>query len=390
MYSRKIYPFLKEHLAKRQITVLTGMRRTGKTTLVKQLLQDIPSDNKLYIDLERIDNRELFSEKNYENIIRALEQRGLQFTQPAYIVLDEIQLVQALPGILKYFYDQYNIKWIVTGSSSFYAKQIFSESLAGRKKLFELYQLDFGEFLTFKQVPWRSLPLFKQQTSAADYERLKSYYEEFIAYGGFPEVVLAATTKDKLDLLSDILSAYIHFDIPAMTHMRRTDALYKIVKLLATRIGTRLEYQKIAQVVGLSRQTTQQYIDFLEQTYVIHRLAVFTHNTDREIVKAQKVYFCDTGLVGILAQVAAGSLFENAIYNQLKHYGQLRYFALKTGKEVDFILNGDKAIEVKESSTTQDLRQLRHLSKYTKIKQCVLVSRTVSTVADTYWGGDIR
>ena len=151
-HKRKLFSLLKEHLGRKQITVLTGMRRTGKTTLLKHLLADEPSVNKLYIDLERIDNRELFFEKNYDNIIIALQNRGLDFKKKTLIAIDEIQLVSNISSVLKYLYDHFHIKFIVTGSSSYYLKNLFSESLAGRKKIFELYPLDFGEFLVFKEI----------------------------------------------------------------------------------------------------------------------------------------------------------------------------------------------------------------------------------------------
>jgi len=149
-YPRKIFSELTDHLDKRQITVITGMRRTGKTTLAIELLRQAKDTNQIFIDLERFDNRELFTDPNYDNIIRQLTGRGLDFTRKAWIVLDEIQLVPHITSVLKYLYDHYPIKFIVTGSSSFYLKNLFSESLAGRKILFELYPLSFGEFLNFR------------------------------------------------------------------------------------------------------------------------------------------------------------------------------------------------------------------------------------------------
>ena len=135
-YQRNIFLELKEHLEVKQVTVLTGMRRTGKTTLVKQLIEISPIRQKIYFDLERIDNRELFSEKNYDNIILALTQRGILFSEKVLIAIDEIQLVPNLPSVIKYLYDTYDIKFLLTGSSSYYLKNRFNESLAGRKKIF--------------------------------------------------------------------------------------------------------------------------------------------------------------------------------------------------------------------------------------------------------------
>ena len=140
-YLRNIQKELEKHLKVRHITVLTGMRRTGKTTLVKKLLEGVKSKNKLYLDLERFDIRKLFKENNYDLILRNLEAKGLNLSEKIYLAIDEIQLVKNIPSVLKYFYDNYEIKLIVTGPSSYYLKNLFSESLAGRKKIFELSSL---------------------------------------------------------------------------------------------------------------------------------------------------------------------------------------------------------------------------------------------------------
>ncbi len=134
-------PDLTAHLVKKQVTVLTGMRRTGKTTLLKRLMVLSDIRQKVFFDLERIDYRELFSEKNYEAIVYALTQRGINMQEKVLIGIDEIQLVPNLPSVVKYLYDQYDIKFILTGSSSYYLKNKFEESMAGRKKIFEVYPL---------------------------------------------------------------------------------------------------------------------------------------------------------------------------------------------------------------------------------------------------------
>lgn len=133
---RKIYKTLCEHAIQPQVSIITGLRRTGKTTLVKQLLVDYFPNNSIYFDLERLDNRNLFNDSNYENIILALKQRGVNFSSQVAIAIDEVQFLPNLSSVVKYLYDNYNIKFIITGSSSYYIKNLFTESLAGRKKIF--------------------------------------------------------------------------------------------------------------------------------------------------------------------------------------------------------------------------------------------------------------
>ncbi len=389
---RPIYQQLKTHLDRWQITVLTGMRRTGKTTLVKQLLAESPIVQKLYIDLERIDNRMLWSETNYENIILALTQRGLRFSEPVLLALDEIQLVPNLPSVLKYLYDSYPIKFVVTGSSAYYLKNQFNESLAGRKKLFDVYPLDFGECLTFRGISAVSLSWTDAaQFVHAEYERLKGHYEEYIQFGGFPEVVLTSVTSDKRDLLHDILSSYINYDILTLADIRNPTNLYKLIRLLAVRVGTKLDISKLTSFAGLSRQTVENYLDLLEQSYLIRTIPVLANSPDREIVKARKLYFLDNGIASVAGDLGSGAVFENAVFNQLHQRSDVAYYQLKTGREIDFVLDKTIGIEVKETAAEADWKNVQSLGQHLALTQHYVVGRQPIRIFDGYiWGGFIR
>lgn len=388
---RKIFAGLKKHMAVKQATVITGMRRSGKTTLVKELLKLCGSKNQLYLDLQRLDIRELFAEKNYDNIIMALAERGLNLKERAFIGLDEIQLLPGAVGAIKYLYDNYYLKFIITGSSSFYLKNLFSESLAGRKKIFELFPLDFGEWLAFKGIAHKERDFWQLDFRVSEYERLKFYYEEYIHFGGFPEVVLANTEEQKHDLLNDIISSFINIDIKLLADFRDSRAIYNLVKLLAARAGNKLDYSKLSGITGLSRSTVHDYVDLFEKSYLIKRLQVFTSNSEREIVKVPKIYFYDNGLLNVLAEANSGVQFENAVFTELHHFGDLCYFSLKNGREIDFILNKEIAVEVKETPVLTDEKKLQELCKSLKIKKYRLVGRHASPRFKNYiWSGDIR
>lgn len=391
-YKRSIYTTLLDHLSQKQITVLTGMRRTGKTTLVKQLMQDSKINQKYYFDLERMDNRTLFSEPNYETIIYALTQQGANFNDKVLIAIDEIQLVPNLPSVLKYLYDTYDIKFIVTGSSAYYMKNMFSESLAGRKKLFEIYPLNFTELLSFNGLITSPIPLENAHIFVkAEYERLKNYYESYINYGGFPEVVLSQSIQHKTDMIQDIISSYINFDITLLSDIRNPTNLYKLIKLLAVRIGTKLDVSKLTSLTGISRPTVENYLNLLEQSYLIRTIPVLSYSPDREITKARKVYFLDNGIAAVSAQAGSGSLFENAVFNQLLHFGDIAYYQLKTGKEIDFILNKKKCFEVKETATEADLKNLNTISKNINISDNQIIGRHPVKLFDGFvWGGFIQ
>ncbi len=389
-YKRKIYNELLAHAQTPLVTVLTGMRRTGKTTLVQQLLLDMPGKNSLYMDLQRPDNRELFDEKNYEAIRESFIAQGLSADEPMVIALDEIQLSPDSPSAIKYLSDHHKIKFIVTGSSSYYLKNLFSESLSGRKKLFELHPLDFGEFLTFKNISFSQRDWTKGKFNSLEHNRLSSYYEEYISFGGFPQVVLAQSEVEKRDLLSDIMSSYINIDVRSLADFSDERNLYSLAKLLAGRVGSRVEYSKLSRLTGISRPTVTNYISFFEKTYLINTVPVYTKSVDREIVKSRKLYFCDTGLANTLAELSSGAQFENTLFNQLSRVGQIQYYALKTGHEIDFILNNDLAIEAKETPLGGDLTHLAHMATNTQIQNFRLVGRHQSPNFTNYaWAGSI-
>jgi len=391
-YSRTIYKALFEHLNKKQITVLTGMRRTGKTTLVKQLMNDSDIRQQYYFDLERMDNRSLFSEENYESIIYALTQRGADFNEKVLIGIDEIQLAPNLPSVLKYLYDSYDIKFIITGSSAYYMKNMFSESLAGRKKIFEVYPLNFAELLSFNGISISDIPLSNAGIFVkSEYERIKNYYETYINYGGFPEVVLSPTIDDKKDMIQDIISSYINFDIALLSDIRNPANLYKLIKLLSVRIGTKLDISKLTSMTGISRPTVENYLDLLEQSYLIRTIPVLSNSPDREITKAKKIYFLDNGIASISADAGSGAMFENAVFNQLQNRGSISYYQLKSGKEIDFILDKEACYEVKETATESDLKNLMTLAQNLNIKECSVIGRHPVKLFEGYiWGGFIH
>ncbi len=392
MITRTIYPLLEGHLKNKLITVITGLRRVGKTTAVKHLLDSITSENKLYLDLERVENRFLFNQFNYKDIELSLQAEGIDFSKKAYIALDEIQLCPAITSVVKYLYDTYDIKFIVTGSSSFYIRNRFSESLAGRKRIFEMEPLSFFEYLL---VAGEKLPVISTASfvpfNLAFYNKFKKHYNNFLKYGGFPEVVLAETEVEKSEYLKDIVNSYIELDIKLLSDFNVSDELYKIILLLVERVGSKLDYTKIGSTIGCNRQKIKEYIRLLEYTYFIRLLTPFTHNRDREIALQQKIYFSDNGLLTALGNKNSGALLENMVAVQLARKGKLQYYAKKTGQEIDFILNGKSAIEVKETASVADLNLLKTRAQSIGLRSTHLVGlkSANSNFADFVWAGSL-
>jgi uncharacterized protein len=374
MKSREIFQALINHLAHKQITVITGMRRVGKTTAIKYLLDNIPSENKMYLDLEKVENRFIFNQTTYKDIEISLSIEGIDFTRKAYIAIDEIQLVKNLPSVLKYFYDNYDVKFIVTGSSSFYIKNHFTESLAGRKSVFEMFPLSFSEYLSFKdiEVKYNFSGNFEKFNQTL-YNKYKSYYLEYLQFGGFPEVVTTNGNRQKVSYLKDIINSYIELDIKLLSDFSKSDLLYKIIKLLTSRAANKIEYSNLGAVLNINQQKIKEYILLLEYTYFIRLIRPYSRSADREISQQQKLYFADNGILTTLADVTTGVLLENSVANQLARLGELNYFAKKTGQEIDFILNKSTAFEVKETPVEQDLKTLLRRAKSINIENAFVI-----------------
>ncbi len=400
-FPRHIYRQLSLHLKRPEVTVLTGMRRTGKTSIVRRLYEEAPP-NKVFLDLENRINQELFLLSDYDEIRRRLIlDFGLDDEKKIYIFLDEIQNLPAIASVAKYFLDHFKTKFVVTGSSSFYLKNLFSESLSGRKRLFELYPLTFEEFLVFKgkrkklaDTPDKNWPeIGKLDSDARSYEDL---FKEYLRFGGFPGVVLAGQVKDKEAALKDILYSYIEQDVRRLTDFSKIEALENLIKLLAERVGQKIEVARLSSETGLARATINEYLEFLEKTYLISRLAPFTSSRGREISKAKKLYFCDSGLANILSPNSAAQMLENAVYNAMRvkyffarAFETINYYQREDGSEIDFVVGGRLAVEVKTTASNFDYQRLRSAARKLNVPRFMVVSQNVTPAKNVVYAASL-
>ncbi len=379
IYNRRIFNDLIHQLDYKEIVVLTGMRRVGKTTLLKTIFNKITSNNKVFLDLENPIVQKVFSEIDYDNIWKNLSNYGINSSKKSYIFIDEIQSMPKIINTIKYLYDHGNVKFFVTGSSSFYLKNLFSESLAGRKVIFELFPLDFNEFLVFKGAPENfrdNLNDMLEKKNLIYYEKNKKYFDEYIEYGGFPQVVLTSNKERKTVMLNDIFTSYFEKEVKSLADFRNISIFRDLVFLLIQRVGSKLDISKLASTLGTSRQSIYSYISFLENTYFISLISPYSTNVDREISGTKKVYLCDTGIINLFGKVDEGSIFENSIYNNLKRFGKINYYQRRSGAEIDFVLPKKKiAIEVKKKAIKQHISKLKHMSLSLKMDNYYVISK---------------
>ena len=209
-----------------------------------------------------------------------------------------------------------------------------SEPLTGRVNQFLLYPLSLSEI-----------------ARTVDKFQLEADLEKLMLFGAYPEVFLLDDRSARLRL-DEIATHYLYQDVLAFTHLKNSRLLMDLLQLLALQLGQEVSYQELASQLGVSRQTTQFYLDLLEKSFVIFRLRAFSRNLRKEISKAFKVYFYDLGIRNSLIQnfnplrlrSDVGGLWENLmIIERLKYHSATQtlanYYFWRTydQQEIDFI-----------------------------------------------------
>lgn len=385
MLKRKLFSSIIKRIESPETIVVTGMRRTGKTVLLRQVFDSIRTTNKLFLDLENPLNRKYFENENYDAIISDLSALGVTTAERAYVFLDEIQHLAVIPSVVKYLSDHYPIKFFLTGSANFYLKHLFTESLTGRKILYELYPVDFDEFLILKGETLE--PPEMRTVSEAVYMRFARLYKEYVEFGGFPGVIIKQTDQEKKEALEDIFTSYFEKEVLQLSDFRKNTIVRDLILLLFQRIGSRIEYQKLARELGVSRITIKEYCSFLEHTYLFTLLQPYSRNRDSEIRGARKIYCIDSGLVNHFGKVDEGSLFEQMVFHQLRARAKRIHFYLrKTGREIDFISDENRAYEVKRRASAYDLHTLTRLCDDLSIPDRTLLSYQYVPIQDVRYG----
>ncbi len=355
MIKRDLFPQLLAHLDHPEMSIVIGPRQSGKTTLMRLLIDHLTSQNKnsLYLNYDLDEDRPHF--KTQTDLVAKIR---LEIGETGFVFLDEIQRKENAGLFLKGLYDM-NLpyKFVVSGSGSLELKEKIVESLAGRKRIFTLYPLNFYEFIHYKtEYRYEAKLLDFFQT---DRDRSQRLLAEYLSFGGYPKIVLAQTLDEKKAAIADIYESYLEKDIGSLLRLKKTENFTNLVRLLASQMGKLLNYSHLSSTLGLSEKTVKHYLWYLEKTYIGQRVSPFTRRFGKEIVKSPVFYFTDIGLANYATKdfylhdlPALGFHFQNMIYHRLKN-SDVHYWRTKDGAEVDFVIDDSKSvvpIEVKLQS----------------------------------------
>jgi len=385
---RTKYSDISKHVTRKEFTIITGARQTGKTTILKQLYSKLKNENEnvwllSFENLEILEKINQNPESIFQYIRRPENPINRNEQKPFYVLIDEIQYANNPTNFLKYLYDTYspNLKLIVTGSSAFYMDTKFKDSLVGRKKIFTLSTLNFEEFLIFKNhqelanelIILQSNPKYLSLRNA----EIRQLFDEYLTYGGYPAVVLLNNITDKVDMLKEIKDSYIKRDIYD-SKIENQDVFYNLLIILSFQTGNLLNRHELSKILKIHIKTVDKYLYVLQKSFHITLLKPFHKNYKKEIVKMPKVFFNDLGLRNILLNNFSeihlrkdkGELLENYVFLRLEEKfddESIRFWRTIDQKEVDFIVSNinfeTQAYEVKFNSL-----KIQY-SKYQKFKE---------------------
>lgn len=346
MIKRKLFEEIKKHLSKPEITLIVGPRQAGKTTIMKTLEEELKrkGERTLYLNLDIEHDKEHF--RSQASLLRRIE---LEFGKnKGYVFIDEIQRKEDAGLFLKGIYDMgLPYKFIVSGSGSVELKERIHESLAGRKRVFELLPLSFEEFINYKT----GYTYEERLTEYFEIEKAKSFilFEEYLNFGGYPRVVLEEELSEKLSLMNEIYQSYIERDIYYLFKIQKLPEFSRLVKILADSVSRIVNLSEISTITGLSLKTLKEYLWYLEKTFIVSKITPFFRNLRKELSKSPVYYFYDIGLrnfsIGEFGRVRDYSfLFQNFVYLALLAKIQdtafrIYFWRTKDKAEIDFVID---------------------------------------------------
>jgi uncharacterized protein len=341
MFSRDLTAVVEKRFLKGKVIVVIGPRQVGKTTLINNLLKD---KDYLFLDGDDDSVSERLSTANTENLRSII---GIY----KYVFIDEVQRIPNIGLKLKIIVDQIKgVQVIVSGSSAFEINHTTQEPLTGRKFEYQMFPISWSEF-----------------EQGVGYIKAQQQLELRLLYGMYPDVI--NNFGNEYEILKNLVSSYLYKDILALAGIRKSDVLQKILQALALQVGSEVSYNEIAQLVGIDKNTVNNYIDLLEKSFVVFRLTSYRKNIRNEIKANKKIYFYDNGVRNMVIgnfnalnlRQDKGALWENfVIAERMKYLSYTQslarpyFWRTTTQQEIDYIeTNADAmaAFEFKWANT---------------------------------------
>jgi len=289
MYSRDLSQNITQKFGKGKAIILIGPRQVGKTTLIRNLLK---GKKHLFLNGDDPTVRQLLTLPNTEQIKNIIGKNKLVF-------IDEAQRIAGIGLTLKIVTDQLKgVQLLISGSSSFDLTNEFNEPLTGRKWEYELFPISWEEYESHNGY------LVSQQQ-----------LENRLLYGFYPDVL--NNPGDEIEILKNLVNSYLYRDILSYSGIRKSHVLEKLVQVLALQVGSEVNFNELAQTVGVDKNTINKYIGILEQGFVIFKLNCYSTNKRSEIKTNKKIYLCCTHFY--LKSFLPSAFYSRALWFHTNH-----------------------------------------------------------------------
>lgn len=379
---------LRRYLATDEVVVLTGVRRSGKSTILLQLIREliktgVPRHNTLYLNFEDPKFYNFLSldllDKIWEAYFAYLRPQG-----KVYLVLDEAQKIKGWEHWVRAKYDQkIKVKIFVTGSNAELLSPEFSSVLTGRHLELTVTPLSLREFLEFKAQEVKDDKLWLLENK----ERLKSLTWEYLQLGGFPKIVLTEDELLRQELLAQYFNDILTKDIVERHKIKDTGKLRNLALFYAANFTHKCTFHKVKRLAefSLSLDSIHRFSLYLQNAFIVDFLMRFSYSLKNQMQTARKVYFVDNGMRSAIAfkfSSDRGKLLENAVFCHLKRRRKEIYF-FEAKREVDFVIkDGLKIVElINVCSDLEDketyLREIAGLCEamhYFKLRQAKIIT----------------
>lgn len=354
------------------IKVITGVRRSGKSTLLLMfkdylLNNGIKEEHIIYINFESAIYDDI---KNYKDLYKYVKEKINK--NKVYLLLDEVQNIESWEKAINSFKVDFNIDIYITGSNAYLLSSELSTLLSGRYIEIKMYPLSFKEFLIFNNY---------------DNNNLDQKFNEYLKYGGLPAITLIKDNDELvLSYLNDIYNTIVKKDIIDRNNIKDTALLENIIKYLSNNIGSPVSSTKISDYLNSNKiveksnhQTIDNYLNMLEKSFIMYK-ADRTDIRSKSLLKTLgKYYISDTGIRNIILgfrNIDEGHLLENIVYLELLRRGYRVNIGKSNDYEVDFVAENPNNIKYYQVAQTlkdekakeRELRSLESINdNYEKI-----------------------
>ena len=329
-YMDKILPFIGRPIIK----VLTGVRRSGKSTILQMIREELTDRNikVAQILFYRLDSLEYEDIKTSKELYKELKEH-LYPDGKTYIFFDEIQEVESWEKVVNSLMTDFDVDFYATGSNSRLMSSEISTCLTGRYVSFRIYPLRFSEYLLFRDT------YTKREDNKAEFAR-------YLRYGGFPAIHLVDYTQDEAyTIIRDIYNSTIYTDIVKRNEIRKTDQLERVVKYTFDNVGRTFSANTLSRYIKsqdrkLDVETVYNYLEKLEKAYIVHRCSRYDIKGKGYLKTQEKFYLADPALRHAVLGYdpdSVAALMENVIYLELRARGYEVGVGKLDAAEVDFV-----------------------------------------------------